>query len=766
MSDKDNQIKLSYVGAQFRVKLELCKDICLQTPQPPEDILKRAKAKMESIKASKEIDFYLFYQDKLKLLWNSLAANKSIPGNKKLSFTLAEGCPPLPGVTVKPIGLDNKTIATITISAQPSQIASWKPDWLELLVNKTLQDSGHTNQVNSSQIYGTWLKACSGETIDNSALSATPNLGSLEEIAEKPYSIIANKARQEISLIIRDLNAVVASLSNADLLKLINDAASKVSKQFGGNYYLLKKEISNALVAAASGPQSIGIDLPLVILGATTTDPTITLKQFNTNYPGSGKIIIEVSKNGLDARIVGFDMNLYSDPSFTMNEEWLKNEIKRHGISPQASEPYIEDVMKMINKGENLQYVCVAEGDPGIGGTNPYLCAVYKETAHKNVSIGQEKIDLRSLQQRTIVTVDQLIAEIRYKNPPRIGKDIFGNDMEPLPNEKLEVTIGEGVKQKEPGKYYATIEGVPNIDIEKRKVSVSKAMIHEGDVNLRTGNIIFDGPVEITGSVDTGAKVEATGDITIKGSIRGGWVITKGNLTVKNGIVTGQKGFIRIKGNVNAEFIENSKAECSGHIIVRKAIINSDIIGGGDIRILDETAGILAGGNIACLNNIYTANLAFKNGAMTYLNVGVDWKIEKKVRIRKARLAKLEKINEDDRKTLRELTSRKNQDRNIKIQEKKDHYQKRLQKERVLIDKARKSLQDAELLLTYNPNSKIFIPNFAYANCNIQIGGGPANLVNDMAGIAVLAKRKNGSKIVPIDIGEKMQKEEEANSKL
>ena len=78
--------------------------------------------------------------------------------------------------------------------------------------------------------------------------------------------------------------------------------------------------------------------------------------------------------------------------------------------------------------------------------------------------------------------------------------------------------------------------------------------------------------MQINGSVDTGAKVIATGEVLITGNIRNGNVVTQSNLTVEGGIITSNTASAVCGGVLKANFIENSTVYCSGNIEVEKLL--------------------------------------------------------------------------------------------------------------------------------------------------------------------------------------------------
>src|SRR5690606_24026810 len=130
--------------------------------------------------------------------------------------------------------------------------------------------------------------------------------------------------------------------------------------------------------------------------------------------------------------------------------------------------------------------------------------------------LDEDEIDLREIQQRNTVSAGQLVAEIRYEEPPAAGKNVFGEEISPPDDDEIIVQTGDGIVAKGKNKFYAAADGLPTIN--EQTITLSKVLVHEGDVNLRTGNIRFDGPVEIKGSIDASAVVETTGDLIVHGT--------------------------------------------------------------------------------------------------------------------------------------------------------------------------------------------------------------------------------------------------------
>jgi uncharacterized protein (DUF342 family) len=742
--------KLSYIGSQLKIKLEITKEQATKNPVP-KDIIERARTKMENLKTQRELEAYIIYEDKLTRTWSALKES-NYPQDKKIILTLGEGAPKLPGVNISVRAQeDDKNAVFLTIKAHKTQILQWKPDWIEFWIHENLRVVGDQTLASSAQIYGTYLKALSGEPVEKSPIALISSIG-VGVSQDKPYSLIANRIRQEIVLVVRDPEAFLEQTPVKDFLPTIDEAVQKIAKQFGVSFFFFKKEVTAWISNLASTYHILGLDLPVTCLVASYVDPKLTTDQKPTStYPGAGKLKLFIQEDALSAEIVQFNESLYEDPNFVLDEAFLIQELTRYGIVKECYENNLTHIKNLLLRKSSLNGMTIALGDPGNPGKMPYLRPTYKESfTQDNEPTPEDNVDLRSLQQRNIVTQGQLIAEVCYSTPPRTGQDIFGTPLEPLHSEPLNVDVGEGAKRVG-NSFYATQDGMPYVDRDRRKVYVLKNLVHKGDVNLKTGHIIFQGSVEVTGSIDFGSYVEVKGNLIVQGSIRGGMVRCSGHITVLQGIVTGLKGYVIGGGQISAEFIENSRIECAQDLTVRKAIINSRVISGGSIHITEPKTGVLGGGQISCRENIFTANFAFKNGANTVLYAGVDAKIKKRLDIRQLRLKNITEAKINDEKSLEELLGRKQHEKNIKLQEKKDLYQKRIKKEIRLIRTLENLVKEAEAQLTYNETSKVLISNFAYANSQIFIGGHQVPLNNDIAAIGIIAKKKNGKKIVTIE---------------
>ena len=338
----------------------------------------------------------------------------------------------------------------------------------------------------------------------------------------------------------------------------------------------------------------------------------------------------------------------------------------------------------------------------------------------------------------------QLIAEIVCEDVEQKGQDVFGKPSNVLKDPPdLKIKIGGGIEEKEPGKYYATIIGIPEID--DKSVAVNPVYIHKGDVNLTSGNIDFEGKVVITGNVEKGSKVKAKEDIVIEGAISGGEVKTLGSLKVKNGIIGAT---VKCETDLEAEFVEHSKVSVKGNTKIKRAILNSTYVGGGEIRI-KEKSGVVAGGTVGCVEQMIVGTLGFPSNNPTEITMGVDLETALAIQNLQSRFDNFIQALEEEEKQLEQLTTTEepvpDKKKHIKASEKKIKRLTKITKRIKFLKKMKKKS------IEFNEDSTIKILNTLYPSCKIDMGNTEIELSpNPVSSVVVKGKPTQGKYIVSL----------------
>jgi uncharacterized protein len=170
--------------------------------------------------------------------------------------------------------------------------------------------------------------------------------------------------------------------------------------------------------------------------------------------------------------------------------------------------------------------------------------------------------------------------------------------------------------------------------ISAGKVTVEPVHVIAGDVNLKTGNILFLGTVLVKGSVDDGFSVKAAGNIEVMGSVGKAELDAEGDIIVHQGINGKSTGRVRCGGSVWSRFIQNARVEAGKLVVVSDGLINSDVLSDHKIICKGKKANIV-GGHLRAVEEINAKSLGSVGGKETDLEVGYDPK-------RKERLAQIE----------------------------------------------------------------------------------------------------------------------------
>ncbi len=744
--------KLFYQQATHQVEVVLSRQWCLSQNAFPTSLTKKTAALLEAKKANGEIKSYLVHETRLQEAWQALRNLADEEETFAITCITGSGIPALEGITVSAVKGESeplKTIAYLTIRAPRTVIATWQPEWLEAYITEKLLSVGIKETPHPGQLESTLLRASAGESTDQVPLMRRPTVEKIAtgSVDKSNFTIVANHTRKEVYVHVHNPWFIRKPHADQQILAALHSAIDKFARARGTDYTIRHRGITTALQRARTNVEALGIDVPLIVLaGGTFKLGEITRP---VGYPGQGKLFIDVTDDKMHAKLVKFNPDIYNDDSFKPDRSWLKAEFDRLGILPNVSIEQNEQALERIEQKESLEGLEIATGKAPIGGTEPFLFLTYRESPLSlDPTTEGTKVDMREIQQRTIVKTGALIAEIRFKNPRQPGKNVFNEVIPPLPDEAFEVKTGEGIDTIEGGRFTAQFDGVPAVD--GNNLTIAKAYVVNGDVNMRVGNIRFDGPVEIKGSIDSGAIVECTGPLIVEQSILGAKVRCKTTIDVKGSISMGGQGFVIAKELIQAEFIENAKLQCSGDIKAKKAILNSEIISGKSIETIEGT-GIVAGGSLTCRDMLKCGNLGFKNGATTEIACGGDFKAELSVRIRRKRVEQLLAHQEDTKNSLKEINAKSQTQMTERLEEMKKKMIGQQVHMKKLIEKAQNQLRLAQGKITYDKNAKVLISNLLSTNCRVNMAGQYVMIETDVIGVAILSKKRRGNFIVAIN---------------
>ncbi len=738
---------LSYNPKKLRIQVTITRKHCTESPTPPADLIARAREKMLAVEKSGKVALFTIYERRFEHTWTKFRELDAANALESVTIVLAAGAPALPGLEIKP-SLSQDSLATLSIRAGANEVAEWQLDWLKQHVLRALSERGIEEHPSPTQIHGALVRARSGHIVQDLAVKrlklSSPKDGQI-------FHLAVNQARKEVGLVIFDIDAVADLRRVEERIAGVEKTIGKLSGSKKGTYRILRRELLEAIEAALCGPERLGLELPLTMLAAI--DPTSKTTQKAGSMPAPRHqsaddprrnqplLTFAISNDRMAATITGCSPSLAAKIA-RLNDEWLRGELQKAGIKHGVRTGLFDDIRKQLAGNLHLGSLGVALGTPAEAGQAPYLHLVTQEQE------GTSSSAMRAYRRHSLVKAGQLIAEIRYKNPPVLGRDVTGRDLPPPAGEALpDPVLGEGVEKRASGRFYAAFGGIAGYD-EQGTLCLTKMLVHEGNANLASGDIVFDGPVEIKGNIDSGGNVKVSGDLLVRGEICGGKIDCGGNITVERGIVVGPGGSVRARGDVKADFIENSTVICGGALSVARSIMQANIMAGGAITVTGAD-GLIGGGTFACGNLLKTTNLGLPDGSRTEINAGVNFKAEFSTRLRQGRLETLVKLSDEERRAFKDLMKKPAAKLSKTEKDAKDRLRDRITRWGGIIDAARLHLEKVSAHLTYDNEARIYVTGKLSANCQIRLGGKVIPITREVTSVMITTLEEDGSFLKP-----------------
>lgn len=154
-------------------------------------------------------------------------------------------------------------------------------------------------------------------------------------------------------------------------------------------------------------------------------------------------------------------------------------------------------------------------------------------------------------------------------------------------------------------------------------ISILNSIDVDGDVCFATGNIDFDGFVEIKNTVEDNFSVVADENIQIMGEMGIGAVelieSRHGDIYIRGGVAGKNKAIIKAKKNVYTKFASDCTIECGGTLNIGHYAMNCKIK--AKEVILESPASKIIGGDIEAEVKVIAAELGSRAGVQTRISV-------------------------------------------------------------------------------------------------------------------------------------------------
>ena len=338
---------------------------------------------------------------------------------------------------------------------------------------------------------------------------------------------------------------------------------------------------------------------------------------------------------------------------------FLRNNRVVYGVN----EEYLRD---FADRPIYKEKVVIAEGLRPVNGQDSSIQYNF-ETDQARIKLREGsngRIDFKDLNIIKNVVENQPLAR---KIPPeqgRIGRTVTGKVIPAKNGRDIPLPLGKNVHVGEDGDVIiADING--QVVLSGGKINVEPVYTVQGDVNLKTGNIIFLGTVIINGNVEDGFSIKAAGNIEVNGTVAKAELDAEGDVIVHQGITGKSTGTVRAGRSIWARFIENAVVEAGNMVVVSDGVINSQVDAFKRIICRGKRAHIV-GGRLRASEEINAKILGSPtSGTETICEVGIDPKSKMQFETLAAKKADMDKQMDEIQLNIQTLINIKKQRKSL-----------------------------------------------------------------------------------------------------
>lgn len=411
------------------------------------------------------------------------------------------------------------------------------------------------------------------------------------------------------------------------------------------------------------------------------------------------------------------------EASFKVTKEQLDEFIGSHHIVYGLDEGILYSIAaepKAYFGGSTL----IASGRPPQDGKDGYIRYLFNldDRSRRPVELDDGTVNYKEITAIHNVRKGQLIAERIPPTPGIPGQAVTGEEIPARDGKEVRFKLGKNVvTDPEQTGLYAAIDGMMT-KTDRDKINVFPVFEVNGDVDYNIGNIDFVGNVVVRGSVLTGFRIKAEGDIRVTGSVDGADMEAGGSIEISAGILGGNKGVIRAGKSVKCSFIQDAVVEAGEDVLVTQSIMHSNIRAGQSV-VCRGTKGLIVGGTIQAGERVVARTIGNSMSTMTTIEVGVLPELRNELQQLRQQLKGLNETKDKSEKALQLLDqmaaagqlSPEKVAMRIKLNHSKRQTAEELSavKERIL--EIEKSLEDSE-------KAKVEVVSTVYGGTKIVIG--------------------------------------------
>ena len=237
-------------------------------------------------------------------------------------------------------------------------------------------------------------------------------------------------------------------------------------------------------------------------------------------------------------------------------------------------------------------------------------------------------IDYREHGEIVMVHTGALLMRRRPATLGVAGTTVRGEPLLPRPGLDEPFTAqltGAKVSDDDPDLLQASQTGHP---VRVRGGVMIEPVLRLAEVNMETGNIHYDGTVQVDGDIGQGMQVHASGDVIVGGMVDGGILQAGGAIKVTGGVIAHAR--LRAAGAISARFAEAAQLYAGTSIDIGDTVMECELQSLNQIMIGASAPqrGRLIGGRATAMMLIQVPLLGSSSAGVTRLVLGANPELE------------------------------------------------------------------------------------------------------------------------------------------
>lgn len=306
------------------------------------------------------------------------------------------------------------------------------------------------------------------------------------------------------------------------------------------------------------------------------------------------------------------------------------------GINKNALKKALSDGQNLA-RGDVLEQP-VARGLQPVNGKDAQFVPLV-EDVNERVLAPQEtdskthKVDMRDLGETVTVQPGEPVMKRIPATKGKPGYTVLGASIPPKAGTDSPLKEGKGsmFDKSDPNLLLATQFGMPII--KKSTVDVDPSLILK-NVDVTTGHIKFKGSLVVSGNIEPGMIVRATGSVTVGGFIESADVQAQEDIVVGKGIIghavdegEDKACVVKTNGNIKSKYAQFTFLQAMGDIDLELHCMGCTTMCTGNLTVMDpsEKHGVLSGGIARAGGKVSCINLGVEGDTATYVQAFVRY---------------------------------------------------------------------------------------------------------------------------------------------